>query len=90
MRLRRFLRGPERGALARLESSSWWGLRIAVIGGLIALLGAIGAGTGFEAEAPVLVAAGVGLGALGVLAHVAIVVCRLVRHCVVSRRPGDL
>ena len=88
-RLRQFILGPERGALAKLESSHWWGLRIAVIGGLTALLGALGTGAGSEVLAPALVGVGVGLGALGMLAHFAFVVLRLIRHRAVGRDSTD-
>ena len=89
-RIRRFFLGPERGPLSRGASWTWWGLRIAVLGGLTAIVGAIGAITGHNTLARVLVAGGVWLGALGVLLHLVIVGFRLVRRQFPKRDPGEL
>lgn len=79
-RVRRFLTGPGRGLLGRVESRYWHGLRLAAAGGMLAFIGAGLAALGVVEAGRALAAIGIVLGAGGIAAHLVLLALLLLRR----------
>lgn len=65
----RFFLGPERGSLGKIDSRYLIGLRIAILGGLLAFVGAAIVALGVDSFGKIVVVTGILVGAAGLGYH---------------------
>ena len=78
-KITRFFVGPERGILSKVESQYWNGLRIAIIGGLLAFVGVALVAFGLETLGQILVITGLITGFIGLIFHFIMLIIRNIK-----------
>ncbi len=77
---RRFIFGPERGGLGKVNTSYLNGIRIITVGGVVALSGAALVAFGVDSVGISVLATGITIGVIGFIFHVIMVFVALLKN----------